>query len=256
MLPSRPGAAPGRQASVAANRLRPPAPAGISCAPRSEVERQFPPPWRSNTELRRRRWRVGVLQTCNEARGLQNRSRGRPPLCPAWPKNVRRWQAGGSDLHPPCRSRRLRFPQCSGRQAEGATLAKATGKGSRFTKAMMLCCVPKTACHCLSVLVQELAQRCLKRPGRGFLGDIALGKSLSASIVPGFQGRAHCAAPRDPSFGFGHRKRLRQLLLKRGNLCPGLRGGAYAVCFELLGPPYGAGHKRIEGVSFHDAAVL
>ena len=98
-------------------------------------------------------------------------------------------------------------------------------------------------------------QYCLKSPGRGFLGDVALCKCVSASIIPGFQGRAHSAAPRDPSFGFRHRERLRKFLLETGNFRPSLRSGAYAMRFELLGPPDGTAHKRIERVTFHDTAV-
>ena len=69
-----------------------------------------------------------------------------------------------------------RFDRCSGCQSEGAGLPKVTGKVARFTQSMMLCRITKMARHRLIVIFQDLTQRRLERLGRGFVGEVAIGK--------------------------------------------------------------------------------
>ena len=65
---------------------------------------------------------------------------------------------------------------CSGCQSEGAGLPKVTGKVPRFTQSMMLRRLSKMARHGLIVIFQDFTQRCLERLGRGFVGEVAIGK--------------------------------------------------------------------------------
>jgi len=157
---------------------------------------------------------------------------------PARPSIVRHWQEASNGRRRPCRNRTRRSPRSSGRQAEGASCAEATGQALSFAQTMLLRRVLKTNRDRLGVVFQDLNNALFSERGAASSARYRRpARTPERSLQPSVQ-----LSPRHAArsvLALPTRMRPCQVLLKRGTSAKPARQTVSAR-IQFLGAPDGA----------------